>query len=113
MTRQTRLMVLALLALFVAPLAPSPFAQSTHSTASAVGGTRVRDLAVATPESVGVSSERVHRIETAMKKLVDDKQVAGLVTLLERHGKIVAFNAVGQKDVRTAESVQKDSIFRI
>ena len=106
-------MVLALLALFVAPLAPSPFAQSTHSTASAVGGTRVRDLAVATPESVGVSSERVHRIETAMKKLVDDKQVAGLVTLLERHGKIVAFNAVGQKDVRTAESVQKDSIFRI
>ena len=113
MTRQTRLMVLALLALFVAPLAPSPFAQSAHSTASAVGGTRVRDLAVATPESVGVSSERVHRIETAMKKLVDDKQVAGLVTLLERHGKIVAFNAVGQKDVRTAESVQKDSIFRI
>ena len=106
-------MVLALLALFVAPLAPSPFAQSAHSTASAVGGTRVRDLAVATPESVGVSSERVHRIETAMKKLVDDKQVAGLVTLLERHGKIVAFNAVGQKDVRTAESVQKDSIFRI
>ena len=113
MTRQTRLMVLALLALFVAPLAPSPFAQSAHSTASAVGGTRVRDLAVATPESVGVSSERVHRIETAMKKLVDDKQVAGLVTLLERHGKIVAFNAVGQKDVRIADPVQKDSIFRI
>ena len=106
-------MVLALLALFVAPLAPSPFAQSAHSTASAVGGTRVRDLAVATPESVGVSSERVHRIETAMKKLVDDKQVAGLVTLLERHGKIVAFNAVGQKDVRIADPVQKDSIFRI
>jgi CubicO group peptidase (beta-lactamase class C family) len=106
-------MVLALVALFVVPLALSPVAQSAHSTASAVGGTRVRDLAAATPESVGVSSERVHRIETAMKKLVDDKQVAGLVTLLERHGKIVAFNAVGQKDVRTADPVQKDSIFRI
>jgi len=113
MTRQTRLMVLALVALFVAPLALSPFAQSAHSTASAVGGTRVRDLAAAPPESVGVSPERVHRIETAMKKLVDDKQVAGLVTLLERHGKVVAFNAVGQKDVRTADPVQKDSIFRI
>jgi CubicO group peptidase (beta-lactamase class C family) len=113
MTRQTRLMVLALVALFVAPLALSPFAQSAHSTASAVGGSRVRDLVVAPPESVGVSSERVHRIEAAMKKLVDDKQVAGLVTLLERHGKVVAFNAVGQKDVRTADPVQKDSIFRI
>ena len=106
-------MVLALVALFVAPLALSPFAQSAHSTASAVGGTRVRDLAAAPPESVGVSPERVHRIETAMKKLVDDKQVAGLVTLLERHGKVVAFNAVGQKDVRTVDPVQKDSIFRI
>ena len=106
-------MVLALVALFVAPLALSPFAQSAHSTASAMGGTRVRDLAAAPPESVGVSPERVHRIETAMKKLVDDKQVAGLVTLLERHGKVVAFNAVGQKDVRTVDPVQKDSIFRI
>jgi CubicO group peptidase (beta-lactamase class C family) len=113
MTRQTRLMVLALVALFVAPLALSPFAQSTHSTAAVAGGGRVRDLGVATPESVGVSTERVHRIEAAMKKLVDDKQVAGLVTLLERHGKVVAFNAVGQKDVRKADPVQKDSIFRI
>jgi CubicO group peptidase (beta-lactamase class C family) len=107
-------MVLALVALFVAPLALSPFAQSAHSAAAAVSGAaRVRDLAAVPPESVGVSPERVKRIETAMKKLVDDKQVAGLVTLLERHGKVVAFNAVGQKDVRKADPVQKDSIFRI
>ena len=64
MTRQTRLMVLALVALFVAPLALSPFAQSAHSTAAVAGGGRVRDLGVATPESVGVSTERVRRIET-------------------------------------------------
>jgi CubicO group peptidase (beta-lactamase class C family) len=114
MTRQTRLKVLALVALFVAPLALSPFAQSAHSPAAAVGGAaRFRDLAAVPPESVGVSPERVKRIETAMKKLVDDKQVAGLVTLLERHGKVVAFNAVGQKDVRKTDPVQKDSIFRI
>jgi CubicO group peptidase (beta-lactamase class C family) len=106
-------MVLALVALFVAPLALSPFAQSAHSAAAVTGGGRVRDLGVATPESVGVSTERVHRIDAAMKKLVDDKQVAGLVTLLERHGKVIAFNAVGQKDVRKADPVQKDSIFRI
>jgi CubicO group peptidase (beta-lactamase class C family) len=106
-------MVLAFVALFVAPLALSPFAQSAHSAAAVAGGGRIRDLGVATPESVGVSSERVHRIEAAMNKLVDDKQVAGLVTLLERHGKVIAFNAVGQKDVRKSDPVQKDSIFRI
>src|SRR5262245_12891768 len=72
-----------------------------------------RDLAMATPESVGVSGERLRRIDAAMKRVVDAKQVAGVVTLLERHGKIVHFNAVGQKDVRKADPIQKDSIFRI
>ena len=48
-----------------------------------------------------------------MKRVVDDKQVAGVVTLLERHGKVVEFNAVGSKDVRKTDPMQKDSIFRI
>jgi len=48
-----------------------------------------------------------------MKRLVDDKQVAGLVTLVARHGKIVHYNAIGQLDVRKADAMQKDSIFRI
>ena len=113
MTRPIRAMAFVLAALVVAPLALSPLAQPAHSTAAATGGGRIRDLAAVPPESVGVSPERVKRIETAMKKLVDDKQVAGLVTLLERHGKVVAFDAVGQKDVRKADPVQKDSIFRI
>src|SRR5581483_3865413 len=65
------------------------------------------------PESVGVSAERLARIDAAMKKLVDEKQVAGLVTLLERHGKIVHYSAVGQLDTRKPDAVQKDSIFRI
>jgi CubicO group peptidase (beta-lactamase class C family) len=113
MTGRVRLVIVALAALWVAPLALAPIAQSNHAAGSAAGGMRVRDLAVATPESVGVSSDRVHRIDAAMKKLIDDRQVAGLVTLLERHGKVVEFNAVGQMDVRKADPVQKDSIFRI
>ena len=72
-----------------------------------------RDLAPATAESVGMSGERLKRLDAAMKHLVDEKQVAGLVTLVERHGKVVDFNAVGQLDVRKADSLQKDSIFRI
>ena len=70
-------------------------------------------LASATPESVGMSSERLTRLNAAMKRLVDDKQVAGLVTLVARHGKIVHHNAIGQLDVRKADAMQKDSIFRI
>jgi CubicO group peptidase (beta-lactamase class C family) len=80
-------------------------------TVSAATG--VRDLAVAPPESVGVSAQRLRRIDEAMKRAIDDKRTAGVVTLLTRHGKIVHHNAVGVKDVRKSDPVQKDSIFRI
>jgi CubicO group peptidase (beta-lactamase class C family) len=67
----------------------------------------------ATPESVGISAERLTRLDAAMKHLVDDKQVAGLVTLVERHGKVVDFTAVGKLDTAKPDALQKDSIFRI
>jgi CubicO group peptidase (beta-lactamase class C family) len=83
------------------------------SAAAKVAESRARDLATATAESVGMSTERLRRLDAAVKRLVDDKQVAGLVTLVERHGKVVNFNAAGQLDVRKNDPVQKDSIFRI
>jgi CubicO group peptidase (beta-lactamase class C family) len=100
MTRPFRYALVGLMLLVAAPMAMAP-------------DNGARDLAPATPESVGISSERLHRLDAAMKRLVDDQQVAGLVTLLERHGKIVDFNAVGRLDSRKADPVQKDSIFRI
>jgi CubicO group peptidase (beta-lactamase class C family) len=89
------------------PFGARPIAQSGRSAVA------TRDLAVAPPESVGVSGERLRRLEAAMKKSVDDKQLAGVVTLLARHGKIAYFHAVGQKDIRKPDPIQKDSIFRI
>jgi CubicO group peptidase (beta-lactamase class C family) len=111
---QFRRFMIALCA--TALLATGLSAQSSHSTvpaAAKVTQGRSRDLAPATAESVGLSTERLAKLNAAMKKLVDDKQVAGLVTLVERHGKVVNFNAVGQLDVRKTDPVQKDSIFRI
>src|SRR5260221_10038534 len=100
MTRHVRYALVGLMLLVAAPMAVAPDKDT-------------RDLAPSTPESVGISSERLHRLDVAMKRLVDEKQVAGLVTLLERHGKVVHFNAVGRLDSRKADPVQKDSIFRI
>jgi len=74
---------------------------------------RVRDLVAAAPESVGVSSDRVRRIDAGVKKMVDEGQLAGVVTLLARHGKVVEFSAYGKKDIRGQAPVEKDSIFRI
>jgi CubicO group peptidase (beta-lactamase class C family) len=117
MTRQIRWVSAGLIAACaVAPFAVRSSAQQAHRPAAAVpknSERSSRDLATIAPESVGVSSERLRRIDAAMTRLVDEKQVAGLVTLLERHGKIVHFNAAGKLDVRKPDPLQKDSIFRI
>jgi CubicO group peptidase (beta-lactamase class C family) len=117
MTRQFRPLTLALIAWFATASFPSTsLAQGIRLATSTIArgaDTRGRDLAPATAESVGMSTERLRRLDVAMKRLVDEKQVAGLVMLLERHGKIVHFNAGGQLDVRKTDPVQKDSIFRI
>jgi CubicO group peptidase (beta-lactamase class C family) len=122
MTRHLRSYLFGAVAVLVAaPLVLTPSAQSAQSSStSSTTSARmkavdkpVRDLAPAPAESVGLSSERVRRIEANMKRLVDEKQVAGLVTLLERHGKVLHFNAVGVQDVRKSDPLQKDSIFRI
>ena len=72
-----------------------------------------RDLAVAAPESVGVSTERLKRLDAGMKGLVDDKRLPGVVTLLARKGKVVHFTAHGKKDLGLPDPLAKDSIFRI
>ena len=38
----------------------------------------------ATPEEVGVSSERLERLDTAMQRYIDDNLLAGTVTLVSR-----------------------------
>lgn len=117
MTRRLRPFALGLLTIAAATsLALTTLAQSRHAVTSAaakVAESHVRDLGAASPESVGISSERLSRLDAAMKHIVDEKQVSGLVTLLERHGKIVDYNAYGQLDVRKSDAMQKDSIFRI
>jgi len=72
-----------------------------------------RDLAKATPESVGVSSERLGRLDQGLRKFIDENRLAGVTTLLARHGKIVHTDSYGKKDIRSADPIQRDSIFRI
>lgn len=103
-------------ALTLAPLTLTSLAQAPAPAASRgrqLSPTSVRDLAQVSPESVGFSPERLRRIDENMKRLVDEKQVAGLVTLLARHGKVAHLNAVGSLDVSTPGPLRADSIFRI
>ena len=79
----------------------------------AVGAEVERDLERINPAEVGVSAERLERLDTGMQALVDDGKLAGIVTMLARHGKVVFTDAVGKLDVSKNDPVELDSIFRI
>lgn len=70
-------------------------------------------LPKATPESVGMSTERLTRMHAAMQALVDSHQVGGVVTLVARDGKMVDLQAYGFLDADQRTPMKTDSLFRI
>ena len=70
-------------------------------------------LPLAKPESVGMSSERLKRLDARMQEYIDKKLVAGTVTLVARKGKIVHYTALGQSWIEEKKPMEKDNIFVI
>jgi CubicO group peptidase (beta-lactamase class C family) len=70
------------------------------------------DMTVVRPETVGFSSEGLERLHQFMQQAVDQKQIAGIVTILARHGKVVDYSTYGYRDMAAAAPMTKDVIFR-
>ena len=66
----------------------------------------------AKPEDVGLSSERLARVNGWAQRLVDDGKLPGLTTMVLRHGKLVHFNTCGLADVKREKRLAPDTIFR-
>ena len=64
-------------------------------------------------ETVGMSSERLERIDQVMQGYIDRDETAGVVTLVARKGKVVHFSALGERDAESGAPMTHDSIFRI
>ena len=71
------------------------------------------DLSRATPEAVGLSSERLERLSAAMQGLVDEGRLAGITTLIARHGRVAHFGTFGAQDREANKPMAEDTIFRI
>ena len=71
------------------------------------------DLAEVDPVTVGLSAERLARLDAGLQGLVDDGKIAGVVALLARHGKIAFTDVAGVQDIESARPMARDSIFRI
>jgi CubicO group peptidase (beta-lactamase class C family) len=71
------------------------------------------DGQLAPSESLGFAAEGLEAYQRAMRALVDEGKLAGVTTLVARHGKVVQFDAYGVQDLETKKPVTKDTIFRI
>ncbi len=71
------------------------------------------DLGTTKPKRVGLSSERLARIDSFMDRSMDDRQIAGAVVLIAKEGKIAYNKAYGLADIESGAPMKTDSMFRI
>jgi len=82
-------------------------AQATHSEKPPV------TLTAAAPASVGFDQSRLTLLNNAMHRMVGEGEVAGIVTMLVRHGKIVNYDAFGKDNIAKGTPLRRDAIFRL
>jgi CubicO group peptidase (beta-lactamase class C family) len=70
-------------------------------------------LTSGTPESAGMSSERIDRIDAMCQEAVKSGDLPGIVALVARNGKIVFHQEYGMADNTSYRKMKKDDIFRI
>ena len=85
-------------------LIPLTACQATNETNSPVAAQNVQQ---------GLSIERLARIEPAMQQYIDQKKLAGVMTLVARNGEIVHWHSQGLQDIEKQTPLAKDTIFRI
>lgn len=106
---RTRLLSsLAAAAVVAAVLAPTAvYTQRRTAVATAPA------LPVAAPETVGFTAGGLDRMDAGMQDLVDKKQLAGVVTLVARKGKVVQHKSYGYQDLNKQTPMRTDTIARI
>ena len=65
------------------------------------------------PEAVGMSAERLERINPIMQSYVDERGFAGVSVLLTRRGQVVFSAQYGYRDKEAGKPLTEDTIFRI
>ena len=74
---------------------------------------QAQQLEKTTPETVGMSSQRLQRLNTVLENYVENKQLPGAVVMISRKGKIAHTAAVGYRDYETKDPIRENTIFRI
>jgi CubicO group peptidase (beta-lactamase class C family) len=84
------------------------------ATLVAVGGAQAEiDLPAGRAEKVGMSTQRLNRINELMARHIEAGNITGAVTAVARRGKIVHYEAHGYSDLEKKTPMSKDALFRM
>jgi CubicO group peptidase (beta-lactamase class C family) len=97
---------------------PTPFAKRSHALTliaalTFMGAALGAELPAAKPAEVGLSADRLARLEAGMQAEIDAGRKVGIVTLVARHGKVVELKAYGMAERETNTPMKSDSLFRL
>jgi CubicO group peptidase (beta-lactamase class C family) len=70
-------------------------------------------LPKASPEGVGLSSERLERIDEVFRAHVSEGRIAGALGMVIRHGQVAYLSEWGMRDREAGDPLEADAIFRI
>lgn len=71
------------------------------------------DLRKTKPEKMGISSQRLERLEAMNQRHVDEGKLAGVLTMIARKGKIVHVDGAGSLGLDGDRPITEDTLFRI
>jgi CubicO group peptidase (beta-lactamase class C family) len=83
------------------------------ATCFAIAPLSAQSLVRARAEEVGMSSERLARLQPTLQRYVQRGEIAGVVTLVIRNGKVVALDSAGKADLEADEPMRSSTIFRV
>ena len=70
-------------------------------------------MAAARPEAVGMSSERLLRLDAWVVRMQAEGKLAGAITAVARRGQIVSLKAHGLADIETQRAMRPDDVVQI
>ena len=65
------------------------------------------------PKLVGVSAKRLNRVSEISNNYVSEGKVPGIVTIIARKGKLIYFEAFGNRGIDDKRKIKKNDLFRI
>jgi len=95
---------------FLSATAQSPTARVTMARTTTSAQPVLQD---AQPETVGMSTDRLQRMDAVINDYIAKGRQAGVAVLVARNGRVVYHKAYGQDDMAGKTPLKRDAIFRI